>query len=258
MWLLDIVRQYFQENLQELKKGFREISPGVFVGDNVSIHPTTCTDTKEGFIIIDKDTRISPFVFLKGPLYIGQGCRITERASIKEMCHVSDHCKVGGEVECSIMESYSNKQHHGFLGHSWVGSWVNLGAGTSSSDLKNTYGEVTIEYQGRKVPTGMQFLGCIIGDYSKTAINTSIFTGKVIGVASYVYGFATTNVPSFCNYARDFGQMTEHYLPAVVRTQQRMFARRDVRQTRAHIKLLEDIYEITRDERIISTENLSF
>ena len=174
------------------------------------------------------------------------------------MCHIAHHCKVGGEVECSIMEVYSNKQHHGFLGHSWIGSWVNIGAGTSNSDLKNTYGEITIEYQGRKTPTGMQFFGCIIGDYSKVAINTSIFTGKIIGVASYIYGFVTTNVPSFCNYARSFGQISEHHLPAVVRAQQRMFTRRNVKQKRVHIKLLEHVYRITQGERIMSTESLSF
>lgn len=256
----DIIRynkMYFKENLEELSKNYKQRSPGVFVGKNVKIHPTVCMDTEEGIIIIDDNTSIGPFVYLKGPLYIGRGCRIIERTSIKEMCHISHTCKVGGEVECSIMEPYSNKQHHGFLGHSWVGSWVNMGAGTSTSDLKNTYGEIAVEYQGKKVFTGMQFLGSIIGDYSKTAVNTSIFTGKIIGVASYVYGFVTTNVPSFCNYARTFGQITEHYLPAVVRTQQRMFARRGIKQTRLHIKLLEDIYEITRDERIMSTESLS-
>jgi len=256
----DVIRynqQYFQENLQELRKGFKEISSDVFVGKGVSIHPTVCMDAEEGPIIIDDNTEISPFVYLKGPLYIGKNCKIIERTSIKHACHIGHNCKVGGEVECSIMEPYSNKQHHGFLGHSWVGSWVNMGAGTSISNLKNTYGKVTIQYQGKKVPTGMQFLGCIIGDYSKTAINTSIFTGKIIGVASYVYGFVTTNVPSFCNYARSFGQITEHYLPAVVRTQQRMFARRNVTQTRVHIKLLENIFNITRDERIMSSESLS-
>lgn len=257
----DIIRyniQHFQENVQELKKDYKEKYPGVFVGENVHIHPTVCMDTEQGIIIIDNNTEIAPFVYVKGPLYIGQNCRIIERASLKQMCHIANHCKIGGEVESSIVEAFSNKQHHGFLGHSWVGSWVNIGAGTSSSDLKNTYGEITINYQGRKIPTGMQFMGCIIGDYSKTAINTSIFTGKIIGVASYVYGVVTTNVPSFCNYARNFGQVTEHYLPAVVKTQARMFARRGVKQTRVHIKLLEDVYQITHDERIMSAKNLSF
>lgn len=249
---------YFKENLEELSRGFKELEPGVFVGSGVKIHSTVCMNAEEGIIIIDENTRIGPFVYLEGPLYIGKNCNIQERASIKKMSHISHTCKVGGEVECSIMEPFSNKQHHGFLGHSWVGSWVNMGAGTSTSNLKTTYGEVAVNYQGKKIPTGMQFLGCIIGDYTKTAINTSIFTGKIIGVASYLYGFVTSNVPSFCNYARTFGKVTEHYLPAVVRTQRRMFARRDVKQTHLHIKLLEDVYRITRDERMMSLEPFSF
>ena len=109
----------------------------------------------------------------------------------------------------SIVEPYTNKQHHGFLGHSYLGSWINLGAGTCNSDLKNTYGTVNMEYHGRKVATGMQFIGCIMGDYAKTAINTGIFTGKTVGTCSMLYGFVTTNVPSFVNYARSFGQVTE-------------------------------------------------
>jgi len=133
-----------------------------------------------------------------------------------------------------------------------------MGAGTCNSDLKNTYGEVAIQHRGRRINTGMQFLGCVIGDFSKTAINTSIFTGKIVGVCSFLYGFVGTNVPSFTNYARSFGQETECLLDVVVKTQERMFTRRKVQQTVADIKLLEDMYEITRDERQMSTEGLSF
>ena len=152
---------------------------------------------------------VADFTYLVGPVHVGARSRIIERASLKEHVCIGETCKIGGEVEASIIESYTNKQHHGFLGHSWVGSWVNLGAGTSNSDLKNTYGEVRLEYPHRRVETGMQFLGCIIGDYAKSAINTSIFTGKIIGVSSMLYGFVGSNVPSFCNYARSFGQITE-------------------------------------------------
>ena len=112
------------------------------------------------------------------------------------------------------------------MGHSYVGSWVNLGAGTSNSDLKNTYGSVTMDYGGRRVPSGMQLVGCFIGDYAKTAVNTGIFTGKAIGVCSMAYGFVTTNVPGFTNYARSMGQVTEIGVDVAVATQARMFARR--------------------------------
>ena len=153
-----------------------------------------------------------------------------QRASIKDCVSISHTCKIGGEVESTILEAYTNKQHHGFLGHSYLGSWINLGAGTCNSDLKNTYGMVNMQYESEKVATGMQFVGCIMGDYAKTAINTSIFTGKTIGTASMVYGFATTNVPSFVNYALTFDKVG--YLPpeVIVTTQKRMFSRRNVSQ----------------------------
>ena len=104
---------------------------------------------------------------LKGPVYLGQNVKVSEHAALKDEVCISHTCKVGGEVEAAVFEPYSNKQHYGFLGHSYVGSWVNLGAGTCNSDLKNTYGKVNMVYDGKKVATQMQFMGCIIGDYAK-------------------------------------------------------------------------------------------
>ena len=116
---------------------------------------------------------------------------VIEHAAIKDTVSIGHTAKIGGEVEASIIESFTNKQHHGFLGHSYLGSWINLGAGTCNSDLKNTYGNVKMEYRGSKVDTGMQFVGCIMGDYAKTAINTGIFTGKLIGVGNNGCRFIT-------------------------------------------------------------------
>ena len=162
---------------------------------------------------------------------------------------------VGSEM--CIRDSYSNRQHHGFLGHSYLGSWINLGAGTCNSDLKNTYGIVNMDYNGERVSTGMQFIGCIMGDYAKTAINTSIFTGKLIGPGSMLYGFVTTNVPAFVNYARSFGQVTESPPGILELTQKRMFMRRNVPQRPADIQLIHDLYALTRDQRQMSEEPLS-
>src|SRR5262249_38093910 len=161
-----------------------------------------------------------------GPAYLGPGARVIEQAAIKDGVSLGHTTKIGGEIEGSIIEPFTNKQHHGFLGHSYLGSWVNLGAGTCNSDLKNTYGQGNMEYWGQRVATGMQFIGTIVGDYAKTAINTGIFTGKTVGACSMLYGFVTTNVPSFVNYARLFGQVTEAPVDVMVATQARMFARR--------------------------------
>jgi glucose-1-phosphate thymidylyltransferase len=246
----------FPENVaHRIREGrYQEISPRVFAGENVSVANTAVFRTQEGPVVLEQDVEVSDFAYIVGPVHVGARTRIIERASLKEHVCIGETCKIGGEVEASIIEGFTNKQHHGFLGHSWVGSWVNLGAGTSNSDLKNTYGEVRLEYPHRRVDTGMQFLGCIIGDFAKSAINTSIFTGKIVGVSSMLYGFIGSNVPSFCNYARSFGQITECPVDHAVLIQKRMFARRGISQTPEDVALLRDVFELTRAERLISDE----
>ena len=177
----------FDVNLEHIiaSNGFTEKEPGLFLGEGTTIHPSCAMDTSGGPIIIDDGVTILPFTYMEGPIYIGRKSRIIEHAAIKEQTCIGHTCKVGGEVEFSAIQDYSNKQHHGFLGHSWVGGWVNLGAGTTTSDLKNTYGTIRMDYNGSRVDTGMQFIGSIIGDYVKTAINTSIFTGKLVGLVQH-------------------------------------------------------------------------
>lgn len=250
------LKKVFPENIRtkSAESNFRQVQPGVYVGKDVQVPPTAVFHAKQGPIVLDDGVKILDFTYFHGPLYIGPRSRVIEHASVKEFSSIGHTCKVGGEVECSIIEAYSNKQHHGFLGHAHIGSWVNLGAGTSNSDLKNTYGEIRIEHHGRRIDTGMQFFGCVIGDFSKSAINTSIFTGKIIGVASMLYGYVGHNVPSFCNYAKSFGQVTESTLEQTILTQKRMFARRDVQQTEDDVALLARVFEMTREERTFSSE----
>ncbi len=228
---------------------YQQQSDGVFLAPGAQLGQFVLTDTKSGPIVIDRDAQVGPYTLLRGPIYIGSGARILEHAAIKDQVSLGHTTKIGGEVEAAVVEPYSNKQHHGFLGHSYLGSWINLGAGTCNSDLKNTYGTVNMEYPHGKAATGMQFLGCVMGDYSKTAINTGIFTGKVIGVCSMMYGFVTSNVPSFVNYARLFGQMTTLPPEVMIATQQRMFSRRKVQQRPCDMQLLHDMYRITQNER---------
>ena len=254
--VVDALARLFPANIERrLAEGrYDEVREGVFAGEGVRIAETAVFHAEDGPIVLGENVRVLDFTYLYGPLYVGPNSRIIERSSVKEFTSIGHTCKIGGEVEASIIEPYTNKQHHGFLGHAYIGSWVNMGAGTSNSDLKNTYGKVRVELGDRKVDTGMQFLGCIMGDYSKTAINTSIFTGKIIGVGSMLYGYVGQNVPSFCNYTRSFGQITECSLDQAIVTQGRMFARRGVEQTEEDIALLADVFERTRRERRISSE----
>ncbi|EGF27603.1 GlmU family protein [Rhodopirellula baltica] len=224
------------------------VRPGVSIGEYGSIH------TSGGAIVLEEDVRVGPFCFLEGPLHAGHSTRVIEHSAIKDGVSLGHTVKIGGEVEASVIEAYTNKQHHGFLGHSYLGSWINLGAGTCNSDLKNTYGKINIEYGDRKMATGMQFLGCVMGDYSKSAINTGIFTGKVIGVCSMLYGFVTSNVPSYVNYARLFGQTSLLPPDVMINTQARMFARRKVEQRQCDMDLIQAMYDRTESERETSDQ----
>lgn len=235
---------------------YQELRTGVYVAEGATLGEYCVTDTSKGPVVLDEGATVGPYSFLRGPAYLGPRARVIEQSAIKDAVALGHTTKVGGEVEASVVEPYTNKQHYGFLGHSYLGSWINLGAGTCNSDLKNTYGMVRMEYRGESVATGMQFVGCMMGDYAKSAINTGIFTGKTIGVCSMVYGFVTTNVPSFVNYARLFGQVTELPPEVMIATQQRMFARRNVVQRPCDAQLIHDMYELTRHERQLAGEPL--
>jgi glucose-1-phosphate thymidylyltransferase len=258
----DVVRwnmAAFTENLQfRLAEGaYQEIADGVFAAEGAQVGDFMVFNTRNGPIVIDEGATIGPHSYLAGPVYIGPRAKINEHSAVKDAVSLGHTTKIGGEVEASVIEPFTNKQHHGFLGHSYLGSWINLGAGTCNSDLKNTYGEVNMVYRGERVTTGMQFLGCMMGDYAKTAINTGIFTGKTIGACSMLYGFVTTNVPSYVNYARLFGQVTELPPEVMVATQRRMFARRKVEQRPCDVQLILDMYELTHAERQLAAEPMS-
>jgi glucose-1-phosphate thymidylyltransferase len=250
----DIVRHHLsilQDTITEkiAGGGYREIADGVFAKPGVELGPLVATDTAPGPIVLEDEVAVEPFAFLKGPIHIDHHTRVRTHAFLCGFLAIGHNVKVGGDVQASVFEPYSNKQHEGFLGHSYVGSWVNLGAGTCNSDLKNTYGLVNARYLDAKVPTGMQFCGTMFGDYSRSAIHTAIFTGLSIGVGSFLYGHVTQPVPSFVNYARTLGQVLGVPCEVLEKVQARMFARRGLVQRGCDAKLLEAIYEMTTDER---------
>ena len=200
--------QILNSNLKYLKNEFIQKAPGIFIGKNVVIPKEAVLDSSHGLIVIGDGTQLLPFCHLVGPLYLGRGCLVKEFTSLKYNCCLGDVCKVGGEVEAVVLQGYCNKAHGGFLGYSYLGEWSNLGAGTVSSNLKNSYGSIKMA----GIDTGHQFLGCIVGDYARTAINTSIYTGKMISISSHLYGTVTTDVPAFTHYAKDFGCVVEYDL----------------------------------------------
>ncbi len=157
---------------------------------------------EKGNVRIEEGVEIEPCAVLdarQGPIYIGRGTIVRAGATLKGPLSIGPGCRVGGEVVHSIFHGYSNKAHYGFIGHSYIGEWVNLGAGTTNSNLKNNYGTVKVIVNGREVDTGQQFMGCFVGDFAKTGIGTLITTGAVIGVGANVFGGGVTPkfVPSF-------------------------------------------------------------
>jgi glucose-1-phosphate thymidylyltransferase len=236
---------------------YRQLADGVFVAGDVQLDPSVKLDTQPGPILLEHGVSVGAFSLLRGPMVVGRSARILEHAAIKDGVCLGPVTKIGGEVEASVVEAFTNKQHHGFLGHSYLGSWINLGAGTCNSDLKNTYGPINLDYPHGKVATGMQFMGCLMGDYSKTAINTGIFTGKIVGVCAMMYGYVTSNVPSFVSYARLFGQLATLPIDVMVATQARMFARRGQTQTEVDRQLIRDMYHRTQAERDRLGESLA-
>ncbi len=171
----------------------------IFIGDNCNIMPGTVIDATEGPVIIANNVKVFPQATIIGPCYIGDNCLIKIGAKIYEDTSIGKFCKVGGEVENTIFHSYSNKQHDGFLGHSYIGEWVNLGADTNNSDLKNTYSNISLLIEDEEIDTGGMFMGLLCGDHTKSAINTSFTTGTVAGISGVlVYeGFHPRFIPSF-------------------------------------------------------------
>lgn len=182
---------YDNDNYFETELGVTALNPyNIWIGEKVELKPGVVLDASEGPIVLDQGAKVLANAVITGPAYIGKKTLIKVGAKIYGGTSIGPVCKVGGEVEGSIFQAYSNKQHDGFLGHSFVGEWVNIGADTNNSDLKNTYHNVSFHsyLSGAKIDSGTMFLGALIGDHVKFGINTSINTGCVIGIGSNLFG----------------------------------------------------------------------
>ena len=198
----ELIRQCTQGGMaaSSIGPGVHLVKPAdVFVGKNVTFKPGVVLDAADGPIHIADGVQIQPNAVVVGPCFIGEQTIIRPTAVIRENTSIGAVCRVGGEVEASILTGYSNKQHDGFLGHSYVGAWVNLGADTITSDLKNTYGTIRVLINGHEIESNQRFIGSFIGDHAKTGIGTILPTGCVIGVAANVFrrGPISRFVPSF-------------------------------------------------------------
>ena len=162
----------------------------VYCETGVGIEPFVILDATDGPILIRRGATIAAFSRIVGPCYIGEDSHIVGDAI--RGCSIGDVCKVRGEIASTVMLGHSNKGHTGFVGSSYIGRWVNLGAGTTTSNLKNTYGPVQMWTPDGIRDTGLQFLGSLIGDHAKTGIGTMLTTGCVVGTGANIYGAQST------------------------------------------------------------------
>lgn len=199
----------------------------VHIHSSVSVGELVVFDASEGPILVDEGVVIESQVFLKGPLYVGKNSTLRSGLRLYGPCSVGPVCKLGGEIQNSLWMGYSNKQHDGYIGTAVIGSWVNIGAGTNNSDLKNTYGPITIQIQGHRIETGETHIGCLLGDHTKTSIGLQINTGTVTGIADNLFGagFPPTSIPSFCWGGADW--LREHQIEKAIETAKIAMSRRN-------------------------------
>jgi UDP-N-acetylglucosamine diphosphorylase/glucosamine-1-phosphate N-acetyltransferase len=221
----------------------------IFIDKRTVINPFVVLDASEGPIYIGKNVEIFPHVTIKGPVYIGDNSLVKSNSYIYHNTSIGKVCKVGGEIENSIIHSYSNKQHEGFLGHSYLGSWINIGASTNNSDLKNNYSEVDVYVNGKMVNSGSKFVGLIMGDHSKTAINTMFNTGTNVGVSCNLFGsgFPPKYIPSFSWGGSEW--LRTYDITKCVEVAKIVMQRRNIILTEKEELLLHKIYDLTSTER---------
>jgi UDP-N-acetylglucosamine diphosphorylase/glucosamine-1-phosphate N-acetyltransferase len=222
----------------------------LLVDPTARLDPLVVVDTTGGPVVIDREAVVHAFTRLEGPCCVGPQAHVLG-AKIRAGSTIGPSCRVGGEVEASILHGHSNKYHDGFLGHSYVGEWVNLGAGTHSSDLRNDYGEVSVVVNGRLVPTGLNKVGCFVGDHTKTGLGALLNTGSSVGC--------------FCNLV-PAGPLMPKYLPAFTtwwngslrvnadlsqleRTAAEVMRRRGAAFTEAHANLIRHLFAETAEVR---------
>jgi carbonic anhydrase/acetyltransferase-like protein (isoleucine patch superfamily) len=157
------------------------------VGSGVAIGPFVVLDAREGPIVLDRDVRIEPHALLRGPLYVGPESAVLG-GEVGRGTSIGPRCKVRGEVEQSVFQGFCNKAHDGFVGHSFVGEWANLGASTVTSDLKNTYGPVRVDGPEGRIDTVLLKVGAFLGDHVKTGIGARLTCGARIGPGSHLFG----------------------------------------------------------------------
>jgi len=235
------------EGKVEQPNAIRGSKKDVYIAPGARVHPMVVIDAENGPVYIDQDAEIYPFSRIEGPCYIGKESTLFG-AKCREGNSIGPACRVGGEVEESIIHGYSNKYHDGFLGHAYVGEWVNLGALTTNSDLKNDYSTVSVMLDGRRaIDTGSTKVGSLIGDHVKTSIGTLLNTGSYVGSMALIMATGKPLpkfIPSFAWFLE--GVVTKGFGKGKLYETARMaMGRRNCRWSEAEQAMWETVFEMT-------------
>lgn len=216
----------------------------LFIGSKKLAAKNVVFDTSNGGIYIGKNTVIEPFSYIQGPCYIGENCTVRAGSLLYGPVSIGNWCKVSGEITHTITHSYVNKQHLGFLGHSYLCEWINLGAGTTTSNLKNNYSKIAITLNGETFNTGSIFLGSIIGDHTKTGIQTMLNTGTLCGISTNLYGAGYQNkkLESFTWNNASGGSPINYHIAKAIQTAKISMSRRKVEMSKAYEDMMTELY----------------
>lgn len=237
--------EQLHHDLKSLVKGKKKLH----VTSKNKISKNVVFDTSHGPIYIGKNTVIEPFSFIQGPVYIGDNCTIRAGSQIYGPVRIGNWCKVSGEITFSLMHSYVNKQHYGFLGHSYICEWVNLGAGTTTSNLKNNYSKIAVNLNGQSYNTGSIFLGSIIGDHTKTGIQTMLNTGTLCGISTNLYGAGYQNklLKSFTWNNASNSEAINYNIAKAIQTAKISMSRRKINMNENYESMMTHLYNSKED-----------
>jgi len=236
---------------QPIPKSVNVIAPeNIFIEEGARLEFVTL-NASTGVIYIGKNSEIMEGSVIRGPFALCEEGQVKLASKIYGATTVGPHCRVGGEVNNSVLMGYSNKGHDGFLGNSVLGEWCNIGADSNNSNLKNNYEEVKLwSYETERFEkTGLQFCGLMMGDHSKCGINTMFNTGTVVGVSTNIFGsgFPRNFIPSFAwGGASGF---TNYLTSKALQTAKIVMSRRHIELTEHDVKIMEHIFEETKKYR---------
>ena len=227
----------FERNMVMLRDDYKEVEPNVFVGKDVSRARLVEFNTDNGPVLIDDGAVINPFTAIWGPAYIGKNS-VLDRAYIHSATVIGNTCKISGEVEECYFMDYSNKHHTGFFGHSYVGEWVNIGALSTTSDLKNNYSPIKFEMHDKVIDSGTIKMGSLFGDHVKLAIGLMINCGTIIGEGSVLFAS-----PSAKTIAPVRWGDKEYIKTKFEETCEKIMKRRSVELPDTYKKLMDELYQ---------------